>query len=130
MGCASEFKAFALKGHVMNLAVGVIIGGTFGKIDDSLVRRHPHAHRVQDLRRPRLQQALHPAGRSAGRPKKVAMTLADLGKAGVPMLAYGRFIAVAINVMFLAFAIFMMVRQIKRPKAGRAARAAGNAARA
>lgn len=62
--------------------------------------------------------------------KRGAMTLADLGKAGVPMLAYGRFIAVAINVMFLAFAIFMMVRQIKRLKAGRAARAAGNAARA
>ena len=56
MSFASEFREFALKGSVVDLAVGVIIGGAFGKIVDSLVARHHHADRRPHLRRPRLLQ--------------------------------------------------------------------------
>ena len=115
MSFSSEFKEFALKGNVMDLAVGVIIGAAFGKIVDSLVK---------DIIMPIVGKIFGGLDFSnyfilLGNPPadfKGAMTYADLSKAGVPMLAYGSFITVAINFIILAFIIFMMVRQINRLK--------------
>ena len=111
MSFSSEFKEFALKGNVMDLAVGVIIGAAFGKIVDSLVK---------DIIMPIVGKIFGGLDFSnyfilLGNPPadfKGAMTYADLSKAGVPMLAYGSFITVAINFIILAFIIFVMVRQI------------------
>ena len=111
MSFSSEFKEFALKGNVMDLAVGVIIGGAFGKIVDSLVK---------DILMPIIGRIFGGLDFSnyfilLGKPPadfKGAMTYADLSKAGVPMLAYGSFITVAINFIILALIIFIMVRQI------------------
>ena len=115
MSFASEFKEFALKGNVMDLAVGVIIGGAFGKIVDSLVK---------DLIMPIVGKIFGGLDFSnyfilLGNPPadfKGAMNFADLSKAGVPLLAYGNFITVAINFIILAVIIFMMVRQINAMK--------------
>ena len=115
MSFASEFKEFALKGNVMDLAVGVIIGAAFGKIVDSLVK---------DLIMPIVGKIFGGLDFSnyfilLGDPPadfKGAMNFADLSKAGVPMLSYGNFITVAINFMILAFVIFLMVRQINAVK--------------
>ena len=113
MGFASEFKAFALKGNVMDLAVGVIIGAAFGKIVDSV---------VNDLIMPVV-------GRIFGGldftnyfvalkeiPPGTVYTVDAVKKAGVPVLAYGNFITIAINFLILAFIIFMMVKQVNRLK--------------
>jgi large conductance mechanosensitive channel len=116
MSFTSEFKEFALKGNVMDLAVGVIIGGAFGKIVDSIVK---------DLIMPVVGKIFGGLDFSnyfilLGNPPadfKGAMTYADLSKAGVPMLAYGNFFTVAVNFIILAFIIFMMVKQINRLKA-------------
>lgn len=116
MSIASEFKEFAMKGNVVDLAVGVIIGAAFGKIVDSIVK---------DLIMPVVGKIFGGLDFSnyfilLGNPPadfKGAMTYADLSKAGVPMLAYGNFITVAVNFIILAFIIFMMVKQINRMKA-------------
>ena len=110
MGFMTEFKEFALKGNVMDLAVGVIIGGAFGKIVDSL---------VGDVIMPIVGKIfggldfsnyfLPLAGQAAG------LGLADAKKAGA-VLAYGNFITIAINFLLLAFIIFMMVKQMNRLK--------------
>ncbi len=111
MSFASEFKEFALKGNVMDLAVGVIIGGAFGKIVDSAVNDliMPIVGRVignVDFSNMFLKLAEAPAG--------TAETLDALKKAGVPVFAYGNFITIAINFIILAFVIFMMVKQVNR----------------
>lgn len=113
MSMASEFKEFALKGNVMDLAVGVIIGGAFGKIVDSLVGDiiMPVVGRVVgglDFSSYFIKLAEGPAG--------LPQTLADLKKAGVPLLAYGNFITIAINFIILAFIIFIMVKQVNKLK--------------
>ena len=113
MSMASEFKEFALKGNVMDLAVGVIIGGAFGKIVDSM---------VADLVMPVVGSVVGNLDFSSmfivlGKvPAGTAMVLADLKKAGVPVLAYGNFITIAVNFILLAFIIFMMVKQMNRLK--------------
>ena len=113
MSMASEFKEFALKGNVMDLAVGVIIGGAFGKIVDSI---------VADLIMPIVGALVGNLDFSSmfivlGKvPAGTAMVLADLKKAGVPVLAYGNFITIAVNFIILAFIIFMMVKQMNRMK--------------
>ena len=115
MSIASEFKEFAMKGNVVDLAVGVIIGAAFGKIVDSLVK---------DLIMPIIGRVIGGLDFSsyfillANPPAdyKGAMTYDALTKAGVPLFAYGNFITVAINFIILAFVIFMMVKQINRLK--------------
>jgi large conductance mechanosensitive channel len=107
MSFASEFKEFALKGNVVDLAVGVIIGGAFGKIVDSM---------VGDLIMPLVGKVLGGLDFSnyylplAG---QTATNLADAKKAGA-VFAYGSFITVALNFAILAFVIFVMVRQVNR----------------
>lgn len=113
MSMTSEFKEFALKGNVMDLAVGVIIGGAFAKIVDSM---------VADLFMPIVGSVVGNLDFSSmflvlGKvPAGTAMVLADLKKAGVPVLAYGNFITIAVNFILLAFIIFMMVKQMNRLK--------------
>jgi large conductance mechanosensitive channel len=111
MGMLKEFREFAVKGNVIDLAVGVIIGAAFGKIVDSLVADiiMPLVGLVfgkLDFSNLYLVLGTAPAG--------VANNLADLKKAGVPVLAYGNFITIAVNFVILAFIIFMMVKQINR----------------
>ena len=115
MSISSEFKAFAMKGNVVDLAVGVIIGGAFGKIVDSLVKDliMPVVGRVfggLDFSNYFIMLKAPPAGYAG------PMTYDALTKAGVPLFAYGNFITVAINFLILAFIIFMMVKQINRLK--------------
>ncbi|MDD2730015.1 large conductance mechanosensitive channel protein MscL [Malikia sp.] len=113
MGMMKEFREFAVKGNVIDLAVGVIIGGAFGKIVGSV---------VEDLIMPLV-------GRLVGKldfsnlfivlgdpPPGTLLTLAELKKAGVPVFAYGNFLTVALNFVILAFAIFLMIKQINRLK--------------
>jgi large conductance mechanosensitive channel len=115
MSLMSEFRAFAVKGNVIDLAVGVIIGGAFGKIVDSLVKDiiMPIVGRIfggLDFSAWFIPLASPPAGYSG------PVTAEGLTKAGVPVLAYGNFITVALNFIILAFVIFIMVKQINRLK--------------
>ncbi|TNF62274.1 MAG: large conductance mechanosensitive channel protein MscL [Burkholderiales bacterium] len=113
MGMMQEFKQFAVKGNVIDLAVGVIIGGAFGKIVGSLVDDviMPVVGRVVgNLDFSDLYLPLGPV------PEGTASTLAAVREAGVPVLAYGSFISVAINFLILAFIIFLMIKQINRLK--------------
>ena len=113
MGMAKEFKEFAVKGNVVDLAVGVIIGAAFGKIVDSL---------VSDIIMPIIGSIFGKLDFSSlfvvlgNVPAGTAMTLDALKKAGVPVLAYGNFITVATNFIILAFVVFLMVKQINRMK--------------
>ena len=111
MAMLKEFKEFATKGNVMDLAVGVIIGAAFGKIVDSLVK---------DIVMPVIGAVIGNIDFSnmyvvlGSIPAGVANNLADLQKAGVPVLAYGNFITIVINFLLLAFVIFMMIKQVNR----------------
>ena len=108
MSFIKEFKSFALKGNVMDLAVGVIIGGAFGKIVDSV---------VGDLVMPLISSAfggldfsnyyLGLAGQAAG------LSLVEAKKLGA-VFAYGSFLTVALNFIILALIIFVMIRQMNR----------------
>lgn len=109
MSFGSEFKEFAVKGNVMDLAVGVIIGAAFGKIVDSV---------VNDLIMPLVSKVVGGLDFSnyfiplAG---QTATTLADAKKAGA-VFAYGNFLTVALNFAILALIIFIMVKQINKLK--------------
>ncbi|WP_332775057.1 large conductance mechanosensitive channel protein MscL [Polaromonas sp.] len=113
MGMMQEFKEFAVKGNVIDLAVGVIIGGAFGKIVDSV---------VGDLIMPVVGAVFGKLDFSSlfvvlgAVPPGTATTLDALKKAGVPVFAYGSFITVAVNFTILAFVIFLMIKQINRLK--------------
>ncbi|ABM41032.1 MULTISPECIES: large conductance mechanosensitive channel protein MscL [Diaphorobacter] len=113
MGIAKEFREFAVKGNVIDLAVGVIIGGAFGKIVDSV---------VSDLIMPVVGLVFGKLDFSnlfivlGSVPEGTPYTLEAIRKAGVPVLAYGNFITVAVNFVILAFIIFVMVKQINRLK--------------
>jgi len=107
-----EFRAFAVKGNVIDLAVGVIIGGAFGKIVDSL---------VNDVVMPLISTLL--GGRIdftnlfivlGSVPDNVPRTFDALKKAGIPIFAYGNFITISINFILLAFVIFQMVKIVNK----------------
>ena len=110
MSMLEEFKEFAVKGNAMDLAVGVIIGGAFGKIVDSI---------VGDLIMPLVGKVVGNLDFSnlfivLGNNPNNLTTLTDLKKAGIGVFAYGNFLTVALNFMILAFIIFMMVKQLNR----------------
>ena len=113
MSMLQEFKEFAVKGNVMDLAVGVIIGAAFGKIVDSV---------VNDLIMPIIGRVTGGLDFSSyyvalkDIPAGTPLTLEAVKKAGVPVFAYGNFITIAINFIILAFVIFLMVRQVNRMK--------------
>lgn len=109
MSMMSEFKEFALKGNVMDLAVGVIIGGAFGKIVDSL---------VGDVIMPvvgAVTGGLDFTNKFIPLAGQTAATLEEARKAGA-VLAWGSFVTILLNFIILAFVIFMMVKQINRLK--------------
>ncbi len=109
MSMLQEFKEFAVKGNAMDLAVGVIIGGAFGKIVDSL---------VGDVIMPivgKIFGGLDFSNAFIPLAGQTATTLVEAKKAGA-VLAYGSFITVALNFLILAFIIFMMIKQINRLK--------------
>ena len=109
MSFSSEFKEFALKGNVMDLAVGVIIGGAFGKIVDSL---------VGDLIMPivgKIFGGLDFNNYFVPLAGQTATTLVEAKKAGA-VVAYGSFITIAINFIILACIVFLMVNQMNRMK--------------
>ena len=113
MSFVSEFREFAVKGNVMDLAVGVIIGGAFGKIVDSVVGDliMPVVGRIfggLDFSDYFLALGEIPAG--------TAMSLEAVKKAGVPVFAYGHFLTISLNFVILAFIIFLMVKQMNRLK--------------
>ena len=108
-----EFKKFAMRGNVIDLAVGVIIGAAFGKIVDSLVKDiiMPIVGRIfggLDFSNYFVILAPPPPGYAG------PMTYEALTKAGVPLFAYGNFITVLLNFVILAFIIFLMIRQINK----------------
>ncbi|HSW06646.1 large conductance mechanosensitive channel protein MscL [Aquabacterium sp.] len=112
MGFASEFKEFAMKGNVVDLAVGVIIGAAFGKIVDSVVK---------DLIMPIVNLVL--GGQVDFSNKYLVLsgsvpagaTLVEAQKAG-NVFAWGNFVTITINFIILAFVIFLMIKQINRLK--------------
>ena len=109
MSLMKEFKEFAVKGNVIDLAVGVIIGAAFGKIVDSL---------VGDVIMPvvgAVTGGLDFSNYFIPLAGQTATTLAEAKKAGA-VLAWGSFLTVVINFAILAFIIFMMVKQINRIK--------------
>jgi large conductance mechanosensitive channel len=111
MSLASEFREFAVKGNVMDLAVGVIIGAAFGKIVESF---------VADIIMPVIGRftggmdftnyfiALAPI------PANLPLTLDALKKAGIPVIAWGNFVNILLNFIILAFVVFLMVKQMNR----------------
>ncbi len=110
---ADEFKEFALKGNVMDLAVGVIIGAAFGKIVESA---------VADLIMPvvgKLVGGLDFANNFiilGPVPAGTANTLAGMKAAAVPVIAWGNFLTILLNFLILAFIIFQMVKVMNRMK--------------
>jgi large conductance mechanosensitive channel len=116
MSLIRDFREFAVKGNVIDLAVAVIIGAAFGKIVDSLVKDviMPVIGRLfggLDFSNYFVMLAPPPAGYNG------PMTYEALTKAGVPLLAYGNFVTQIINFVILAFVIFWMVRQFAAAKA-------------
>lgn len=113
MSIASEFKEFALKGNVMDLAVGVIIGAAFGKIVESLVKDiimpvFSTTFGGLDFSNMFISLQAVPVGNPG--------TYATLTEAGVALFAYGNFITIVINFIILAFVIFQMVKFMNRMK--------------
>ena len=108
MRVASEFKDFISKGNVMDLAVGVIIGGAFGKIVDSL---------VNDIIMPIIGKIFGGLDFSNMyiplNGQEMGMALVEAKKAGA-VLAYGNFISIVINFVILAFVIFQMVKMVNK----------------
>lgn len=114
MRIVQEFREFAMKGNVMDLAVGVIIGAAFGKIVDSV---------VADLIMPLVAWIMGGKLDFSGMfvvlgnvPPGTALTLDALKKAAVPVFAYGNFITILVNFIILAFIIFLMIKQVNRLK--------------
>jgi large conductance mechanosensitive channel len=118
MAVLKEFREFAVKGNVVDLAVGIIIGGAFGKIVDSL---------VNDIVMPVISSFF--GGKIdftnlfivlGSVPDGVPRTFDALKKAGIPIFAYGNFITIAINFILLAFVIFQMVKVVNRIRSAEA----------
>ena len=113
MSMLQEFKEFAVKGNVMDLAVGVIIGAAFGKIVDSV---------VNDLIMPIIGRVTGGLDFSSyyialkDIPAGTPLTLDAVKKAGVPVFAYGNFITIVLYFLILAWIIFIMVKWINRLK--------------
>ena len=110
MSMASEFKDFIAGGNVIDLAVGIIIGGAFGKIVDSLVKDIIMPVVGSIIGNVNFTEMYIPLkGQAAGLP------LAEAQKLG-SVLSYGNFITILINFLILAFVIFMMVKQVNKMK--------------
>jgi large conductance mechanosensitive channel len=116
MSLLKDFRDFAVKGNVIDLAVAVIIGAAFGKIVDSLVKDiiMPVIGRIfggLDFQNYFFTLGSPPAGYNG------PLTYEALTRAGVPLLAYGNFLTIVLNFIILAFVIFIMVKKLAAAKA-------------
>ena len=118
MGMIKEFREFAMKGNMIDMAVGIIIGGAFGVIIKSLIDdvimpvvSIPGNVDFSNLYIP-LSQKVAEANEAAA----VPLTL-DAARELGPVLAWGNFITVFINFLILAFAIFMVIKAMNTAKA-------------
>ena len=111
MSIMQEFREFAVKGNIINLAVGVIIGGAFGKIVDSLVK---------DIIMPIISVI---TGGGVDFTQKFLVlgdnpndlqSLDELTKAGINVLTYGNFVTILLNFIILAWVVFLMVKLVNR----------------
>ena len=112
MSMIQEFKEFALKGNVIDLAVGVIIGGAFGKIVNSV---------IEDLIMPVVGRAIGNVDFSnlyypLSKDITAGMPLAKVKELGLPAFGYGNFLTIAFNFAILAFCIFMLVKAMNKLK--------------
>lgn len=110
MGMMQEFKEFAMRGNVVDLAVGVVIGGAFGKIVDSLVK---------DIIMPIVGAMMGGADFKhlyVNLSGTAYETLELAEKAGAPLIKYGAFINTMVDFLIIAFAIFMAVKVINKLK--------------
>ena len=108
MGMMQEFKEFALKGNVVDMAVGVIIGGAFGKIVSSL---------VADVLMPPIGLLMGNVDFSKlylNLSKTSYATFDEAAKAGAPMMRYGAFLNTVLDFVIVAFVIFMVIKQMNR----------------
>ncbi|GIU74844.1 MAG: hypothetical protein KatS3mg004_1931 [Bryobacteraceae bacterium] len=108
MGFVQEFKEFALKGNAIDLAVGVVIGGAFGKIVNSM---------VEDLINPLiglLTRGVNLADKFLALDGKTYATAEEARKAGAAVLTYGNFLNNVIQFFIIALAIFLVIRQMNR----------------
>ena len=108
MGMMQEFKEFALKGNVVDMAVGVIIGGAFGKIVSSL---------VADVLMPPIGLMMGGVDFSKmyiNLSKTTYATYDEAAKAGAPMVRYGVFLNTVLDFLIVAFVIFMVIRQMNK----------------
>ncbi len=108
MGMMQEFKEFALKGNVVDMAVGVIIGGAFGKIVSSL---------VADVLMPPIGLLMGKVNFqelyfNLGSEKYATLDLAN--KAGAPVVRYGVFLQTVFDFIIVAFVIFMVIKQMNK----------------
>ena len=115
MSFGTEFRKFAMKGNVVDLAVGVIIGAAFGKIVDSLVKDiiMPVVGKIfggLDFSNYFIMLSAPPPGYSG------PMTYDALTKAGVPLFAYGNFLTIVLNFAILALIIFIMIKEFNKMK--------------
>jgi large conductance mechanosensitive channel len=127
MGLISDFKSFALKGNVMDLAVGVIIGAAFGKIVAAV---------VEDLLMPVIGMVA-PSGKmfsdqfvvlKAGKDGDVYHSLDEAKKAGANIFAYGHFVQTVFDFLIIALCVFMMIKALEKMKRKSEAAAAAPAA--
>ncbi len=123
MSIVQEFKEFAIKGNAVDLAVGLIVGASFGKIVDSL---------VNDIIMPPIGLILGKVDFSnlfitlrSGKDGGDYATLADAAKAGAVTLNYGLFINVIVSFIIVAMATFMLIRGINKLKRGEEPKAKG-----
>jgi large conductance mechanosensitive channel len=121
MGLLQEFKQFAMRGNVVDMAVGVIIGAAFGKIVTSVIDDliMPPVGKVvgnvdfTNLYIPLSEKIVQAQQVAAATNANFTLALADAKKLG-PVFAYGNFITILINFMILAFIIFMMIKAMNR----------------
>jgi len=114
MAIAREFRDFIARGNVIDLAVGVIIGAAFGKIVTTLVEgivMPPIGLALGGVDFSSLFYVLYPA-------KGLPASLADAKAKGIPVIAYGQFINDIISFLIVAFAVFLLVKQVNRIKSG------------
>lgn len=110
MGIIKEFKAFAMQGNVIDLAVGIIIGAEFGKIVNSL---------VNDIIMPpfgKLLGGVNFTDLNFSLDGNVYKTLEEASKAGAPVIGYGSFLQSVINFIIIAFCIFILVKAVNKMK--------------
>ncbi len=116
MGLIKEFREFALKGNMVDMAVGIIIGGAFGGIVQSLIKDviMPIVGLAGDVD---FTNAYIPLSRAVSTAKEADPNLSlDAARAIGPVMAYGNFVTILVNFLILAFVIFMMIKIMNNAK--------------